>query len=144
MSARILRARSTSFDGPIGGSLLHLTFEAPSRYNHVVSSWWIRWARYLKSVVTSSPMLIRRIVWPTPPPPDPPSHQPFYDLDLVTTRSATLLFPPCFALLTAAFSTVMTKRKVTAKELLARAESNEYKGGIYQEQNINHDENKHG
>lgn len=52
-------------------------------------------------------------------------------------------FPALLALPTAAFSTVIAKRKVTAEELLARAESNGYKRGAYQEKDSTRDENRH-
>lgn len=37
----------------------------------------------------------------------------------------------------------MAKRKVTAEELLARAESNGYKRGAYREKDSTRDENRH-
>jgi len=48
---------------------------------------------------------------------------PPYPLGLITTRSVSLPLT-LLALPTAAFSAVMAKRKATAEELLARAESN--------------------
>src|SRR5271155_1184934 len=49
-----------------------------------------------------------------------------------------------FSLLpTAAFSTIMAKRKATAEELGARAESNGYKRGAHQEKDGTRDNRKH-
>jgi hypothetical protein len=46
-------------------------------------------------------------------------------------------------LLTAAFSTIMTKRKATAEELEARAESNGYKRGAQREKDSTRDNGKY-
>jgi hypothetical protein len=52
-----------------------------------------------------------------------------FSLGLIITRSV-LLFLFLLAFRTAAFSTTMRKRKVTAEELLARADSNSYQGDL--------------
>jgi hypothetical protein len=54
------------------------------------------------------------------------------------SRSFSLLPLP-----TAAFSTIMAKRKATAEELEARAESNGYRRGAYREEDSTRDNGKH-
>jgi hypothetical protein len=64
-----------------------------------------------------------------------------------TFRSATRAFPPLlppsFPLPTAAFSTTMARRKATAEELEAQAESNGYKRGAHREKDSTRDNGKH-
>jgi hypothetical protein len=57
----------------------------------------------------------------------------------VLSRLFSLLLP----LLTAAFSTTMAKRKATAEELEARAESNGYKRRTYREEDNTRDNGKY-
>jgi hypothetical protein len=57
----------------------------------------------------------------------------------VLSRFFSLLLP----LSTAAFSTIMAKRKATAEELLVRAESNGYKRGAHREEDSARDNGKH-
>jgi hypothetical protein len=57
----------------------------------------------------------------------------------VLSRIFSLLLP----LPTAAFSTIMTKRKAAAEELEARPESNGYKRGAHQEKDNTRDNGKH-
>src|SRR4051794_23123734 len=56
-------------------------------------------------------------------------------------------FPASFSLLsfllTAAFTIIMAKGKVTAEELLARAEFNRYKRGVHREKDSARDDRKH-
>jgi hypothetical protein len=52
-----------------------------------------------------------------------------FSLSLIVTRSV-LLFLLLLAFPTTTFSTTMGKRKVTAEELLARADSNSYQGDL--------------
>lgn len=56
------------------------------------------------------------------PPPSPPApfYPSFYLLGLITTGFCHTPFYLFFALLTAAFSTIIAKRKATAKELIAQ------------------------
>jgi hypothetical protein len=56
----------------------------------------------------------------------------------VLSRSFSLFLAP-----PGAFSTVMAKQKTTAKELLARAESNGYKREAYREKDSARDEKRH-
>jgi hypothetical protein len=57
----------------------------------------------------------------------------------VLFRFFSLLLP----LSTAAFSIIMAKRKATAEELEARAESNGYKRGAHREKDSTRDNGKH-
>jgi hypothetical protein len=57
----------------------------------------------------------------------------------VLSRFFSLLLP----LPTAAFSTIMAKRKATAEELEAQAESNGYKRGTHREKDSTRDNGKH-
>jgi hypothetical protein len=57
----------------------------------------------------------------------------------VLARFFSLLLP----LRTTAFSTIMAKRKVTAEELEARAESNGYRRGAHREKDSARDDGKH-
>ena len=62
-----------------------------------------------------------------------------FDQQRVLSRFFSLLLP----LPTAAFSTIMAKRKATAEELEARAESNGYKRGAHREKDSTRDNGKH-
>jgi hypothetical protein len=62
-----------------------------------------------------------------------------FDQQRVLSRFFSLLLP----LPTAAFSTIMAKRKVTAEEPLARAESNGYKKGAHREEDSTRDGKRH-
>jgi hypothetical protein len=62
-----------------------------------------------------------------------------FDQQRVPSRFFSLLLP----LPTAVFSTIMAKRKATAEELEARAESNGYKRGAYREKDSTRDNGKH-
>ena len=61
-----------------------------------------------------------------------------FDQQRVLSRSFSLLPLP-----TAAFSTIMAKRKATTEELGARAESNGYKRGAHREKDSTGDNGKH-
>jgi hypothetical protein len=62
-----------------------------------------------------------------------------FDQQRVLSRFFSLLLP----LPTAAFSTIMAKRKATAEEPKARAESNGYKRGAHREKDSTRDNRKH-
>jgi hypothetical protein len=62
-----------------------------------------------------------------------------FDQQRVLSRFFSLLLP----LPTAAFSTIMAKRKATIEELGARAESNGYKRGAHREKDSTRDNGKH-
>jgi hypothetical protein len=64
---------------------------------------------------------------------------PQFDQQRVLSRFFSLFLP----LPTAAFSTIMAKRKATAEELEARAESNGYRRGAYREEDSTRDNGKH-
>jgi hypothetical protein len=89
---------------------------APTRF---VSSWWIRETGDLKSTGAPSSMATR---WRRQPIPS-----------ALPPRLLVLLFQLLFPLPRATFDTVMARGKVTAEELLPRAESNGYKKGAYRE-----------
>jgi hypothetical protein len=69
--------------------------------------------------------------------PVPPCPQ--FDQQRVLSRFFSLLL----SLPTAAFSTIMAKRKTTVEELEARAESNGYRRGAYREKDSTRDNGKH-
>ena len=62
-----------------------------------------------------------------------------FDQQRVLSRFFCLLLP----LPTAAFSTIMAKRKVTAEDPLARAESKGYKKGAHREEDSTRDSKRH-
>ncbi len=62
-----------------------------------------------------------------------------FDQQRLLSRFFSLLLP----LPTAAFSTTMAKRKATAEELEAQAESNGYKRGAHREKDSTRDNGKH-
>jgi hypothetical protein len=64
---------------------------------------------------------------------------PQFDQQRVLSRFFSLLLP----LPTAAYSTIMAKRKGTAEKLKARAESNGYKRGTHREEDSTRDNGKH-
>jgi hypothetical protein len=64
---------------------------------------------------------------------------PQFDQQRVLSRFFSLLLP----LPMATFSTIMAKRKATAEELEARAESNGYKRGAHREKDSTRDNGKH-
>jgi hypothetical protein len=64
---------------------------------------------------------------------------PQFDQQRVLSRFFSLLLP----LPKAAFSTIMAKRKATAEELEAQAESNGYKRGAHREKDSTRDTGKH-
>jgi hypothetical protein len=69
-----------------------------------------------------------------------------FDQQRVLSHFFSLLLPPPSSLLpppTAAFSTTMAKRKATAEELEAQAESNGYKRRTHREKDSTRDNGKH-
>jgi hypothetical protein len=60
-----------------------------------------------------------------------------------TATRASRFFSLLLPLRTATFSTIMAKRKATAEELEARAESNGYKRGAHREKDSTRDNGKH-
>jgi hypothetical protein len=66
-----------------------------------------------------------------------------FDQQRVLSRFSSLLLLLLLPLPTAAFSTIMAKRKATAEELEARAEFNGYKRGAYREKDSTRDSGKH-
>jgi hypothetical protein len=69
----------------------------------------------------------------------PVSSYPQFDQQRVLSRFFSLFLP----LPTAAFSTIMAKRKARAEEPEARAESNGYKRGAHREKDSTRDNGKH-
>jgi hypothetical protein len=62
---------------------------------------------------------------------------------LISKRLLSRFFSLLLPLPTAAFSTTMAKRKATAEELEAQAESNGYKRGAHREKDSTRDNGKH-
>jgi hypothetical protein len=58
-------------------------------------------------------------------------------------RALSAFFSPFLPLPTATFSTIIAKRKATAEELEARAESNGYRRGAYREEDNTRDDGKY-
>jgi hypothetical protein len=70
---------------------------------------------------------------------DARSAVPAFDQQRVLSR----FFSSLLSLPTAAFSTTMVRRKATAEELEAQAESNGYKRGAHREEDSTRDNGKH-
>jgi hypothetical protein len=98
---------------------------------HSLRYFWLPPAQLLRLALVDPTGRYLRAWKPVPP-------YPQFDRQRVISR---FFFP--LPLPTAAFSTIMAKRKTTAEELDVRAESNGYKRGVYREKDSTRDNEKH-